>query len=179
MYFIVNNYREVQTDKTDIHNSEQNVIIMDSLNKSLNRLFTKNFIKHLLLLTNFVSKLFEIRNTKYRITLISCFFQVFLKMIEENAGFETSVRYIEQPKMSMGTLSTVLTIEEQEVPGMDTVLLINNEHLDFNNTTDLKNKIANIYKRGSLVLRLPENLSEKISLVLFCFLKKEYLLYYC
>ena len=63
----------------------------------------------------------------------------------------------------MGTLSTVLTIEEYEIPGMETSLVINNEHLDFNSMTELKNKVNNIYQRGCTILKYPGNLDDRIS----------------
>jgi hypothetical protein len=99
-------------NKPNIPDCDLPVVIMDSLQNSLSEKFPRNLILHLLLLTNFLSKLFEIRNLKYRFLLVSLFVQTFSRMVESNSLIETTLPYQELPTISMGSISTVLTIEE-------------------------------------------------------------------
>ena len=117
------------SNKPNISDFELPIIKMDTLQKELSQKFPKNFILHLLLLTNFLSKLFEIRNLKYRLTLVSIFAQTFSKMVETNSIIETTVPYKELSTISMGSISALLTIEENKPQNNseDEILIINNE----------------------------------------------------
>ena len=151
--------------------SSLSIIKMDSLEKEVSKKFSKSFLLHLLLLTNFLSKIFEIKNLKHRYMLISTFVGTFAKMIESNTKIENTISYKEQPIVSMGNLSSVLIIEEYEnikENDEDAVCIVNNEILDFSSKDALKDKVYNIYRRGMIAMRYPESMSARIILKISC-----------
>lgn len=131
---------------------------------SLKMTFSHNFMRHLVLFSNFASKLLEIRHPGNRMVLLRELTKVFETAVDSNVKVDSKISYRAIPMLAAGTQSSNLTIV-QNVNGNENILKLNGEMIQIDNLSLLRTKLQKIYDRGCTGLKVPENLSFAIILV--------------
>lgn len=134
------------------------VTVLASINTAIKASFSKSKMRHLVLFSNYISKVLELKHPTNRLILLKEFARVFESAVEANAKVENRMSYKTIPAMSTCTGSTSLQIQPN-FGGDSTKVKVNGELLDMQDSSMIKAKLTKIYERGCTVLRVPENVS--------------------
>lgn len=135
-----------------------------TIHNSLKMTFSHNFMRHLVLYSNFASKLLEVRHPGNRMVLLRELSKVFETAVESNSKIDSKISYKAIPMLASGLQTSNLSIV-QNVNGNESLMKLNGELISIDNLNNLRNKLQKIYDRGCTSLKLPENISFYIILV--------------
>ena len=134
------------------------VTVLASINTAIKASFSKSKMRHVILFSNYISKVLELKHPINRLILLKEISRVFETAVEANAKVENRMSYKTIPAMSTCIGSTSLQIQPN-FGGDSSKVKVNGELLDMQDSSMMKSKLSKIYERGCTVLRVPENIS--------------------
>lgn len=155
-------------DNGDKNDPFMSVVSVANINNAVKMTFSQNFMRHLLLYSNFASRLLEVKNPGNRMVLLRELTKVFESAIDGNIKLDNKISYKQIPTLATGSRSSPTNLSlQQNISGNEALIKINGELLNFDNLSSLRTKLNRIYDRGCINIKIPENLSYQIILVHF------------
>ncbi len=134
------------------------VTVLASVNTAIKASFGKSKMRHVILFSNYISKVLELKHPTNRLELLKELARIFEAAVEANAKVENRMNYKTIPAMSTCFGSTSLQIQPN-FGGDSSKVKVNGELLDMQDSSVIRAKLTKIYERGCTVLRVPENIS--------------------
>lgn len=134
------------------------VTALASVNSAMKACFSKGKMRHIILFSNYISKVLELKHPSNRLTLLKEIARVFEAAVESNAKVENRMSYKTIPALTTCASSTSLQIQPN-FGGDSGQVKVNGELLDMEDSSQMKAKLTKVYERGCTVLRVPENVS--------------------
>lgn len=147
-------------DSDDKSDPFMSVVNVANVNNSIKMTFSHNFMRHLLLYSNFASRLLEVKNPGNRMVLIRELTKIFEAAIDSNVKLDNKISYRQIPTLPTGSRSSPTNLSlQQNIGGNENNIKINGELLNFDNVSGIKLKLNKIYERGCINIKIPTNIS--------------------